>query len=98
MLTWNREAGMRGFLAALLFACLPAAMNHAMAQSVTGARGTNANVLPITIESGSQVNRIFTSGLTVCMPGSATNCQVFDRVVVDTGSSGLTILSSALGP
>ena len=41
-------------------------------------------------------NMLFVS-VTVCMPGSTTNCQKVDNIQVDTGSEGLRILSSALG-
>jgi hypothetical protein len=40
------------------------------------------------------INRLYTS-VTVCKPGTAS-CQTIDHVVVDTGSSGLRLLSSAL--
>jgi hypothetical protein len=36
--------------------------------------------------------------VTVCVPGSTTNCQVIDHVEVDTGSFGLRIISSVLNP
>jgi hypothetical protein len=36
--------------------------------------------------------------LTVCAPGSTTNCQTIDHVQVDTGSYGLRILSQVLTP
>jgi hypothetical protein len=35
--------------------------------------------------------------ITLCAPGSTTNCQTIDHVEVDTGSSGLRVLASALG-
>jgi len=41
------------------------------------------------------VDGAFTS-VTVCVPGSATNCQTISGILVDTGSTGLRILSSAL--
>ena len=41
------------------------------------------------------VDGAFTS-VTVCVPGSTTSCQTIDGILVDTGSSGLRILSSAL--
>ncbi len=41
------------------------------------------------------VDGAFTS-LTLCVPGSTTSCQTIDGILVDTGSSGLRILSSAL--
>jgi len=34
--------------------------------------------------------------VTVCAPGSTTNCQTIDHVAVDTGSSGLRILQTVL--
>lgn len=58
---------------------------------------SGANVQAISVNSGpagNYVNGAFTS-VTVCTPGTAT-CQTIDGVPVDTGSSGLRILSSAL--
>jgi len=45
--------------------------------------------------SGEYVNGIWTS-VTVCAPGSTSNCQTIPNVLVDTGSVGLRLLSSAL--
>lgn len=59
--------------------------------------GSGSNVQPITVNSGPAgfyANGAFTS-VTVCAPGSST-CQTIDGVLVDTGSSGLRLLSSAL--
>ncbi len=36
--------------------------------------------------------------VTVCAPGSSTNCQTIDHVQVDTGSIGLRIFGSVLNP
>jgi len=55
------------------------------------------NSLTITVDAGpagNYANGAFTS-VTVCEPGTST-CQTVDGVLVDTGSSGLRILSSAL--
>jgi hypothetical protein len=55
------------------------------------------NVAPITVNAGpagNYANGAFTS-VTVCVPGSPA-CQTIDGVLVDTGSTGLRILSSAL--
>jgi hypothetical protein len=62
--------------------------------------GTNpvSNVQTITVNAGPDfkyVDGAFTS-VTVCVPGSTTNCQTISGILVDTGSSGLRILSSAL--
>src|SRR5258708_6135570 len=56
-----------------------------------------SNVQPVSVNSGpagNYVNGPFTS-VTVCTPGTST-CQTIDGVLVDTGSSGLRLLSSAL--
>ena len=60
---------------------------------------TAANVQPVTVGPGpiNNVNILFTT-VTVCAPGSASNCQAIDHVLVDTGSIGLRILSSLLSP
>jgi hypothetical protein len=44
--------------------------------------------------NGNYANGAFAS-VTVCVPGTS-NCQTIDGILVDTGSSGLRILSSAL--
>lgn len=45
--------------------------------------------------SGTATNLLYTT-VTVCVPGSTTNCQTIDHIQVDTGSSGLRLLASAL--
>lgn len=60
------------------------------------------NMLAIVVDSGPantgyNVNRLYTT-VTVCLPGSATQCQTIDHVLVDTGSIGLRLLSSSLAP
>ena len=58
---------------------------------------TGSNVQAITVNAGpagNYANGAFTS-VTVCIPGTTT-CQSIDGILVDTGSSGLRILSSAL--
>jgi hypothetical protein len=64
---------------------------------------TGSNVATVTVDSGPSVsgtpigdiNSLFTS-VTVCVPGSTTNCQTIDHIQVDTGSYGLRILAPAL--
>jgi hypothetical protein len=56
------------------------------------------NVAPITVDAGpanDYANGLFTS-VTICAPNSTSSCQTIDGVLVDTGSSGLRILSSVL--
>jgi hypothetical protein len=60
------------------------------------------NELSVTVDAGPagtgyNVNRLYTT-VTVCNPGSATQCQTIDHVLVDTGSTGLRLLSSAIAP
>src|ERR1700736_1137304 len=76
--------------------------------SVTGGGGSTtppsgANVQAVTVDSGPTsiassnnpaVNTLYTK-VTVCVPGTST-CQDIDHIQVDTGSSGLRILASAL--
>jgi hypothetical protein len=63
---------------------------------------SGANVQTITVESGPaaaagspSTDSAFTS-VTVCVPGSTTQCQTISGILVDTGSSGLRVLASAL--
>ena len=44
--------------------------------------------------SGTDVNQLLTS-ITICVPGT-TNCQTISNILVDTGSTGLRLLSSAV--
>ncbi len=60
------------------------------------------NVQPIIVDAGPTalqpniaLNTPYTT-VTVCVPGSTTQCQSIDHVLVDTGSSGLRLLSSVL--
>ena len=62
----------------------------------SSANGT-VNTAPIVVNGGptnNSFNEPFTS-VTVCVPGTS-NCQTIGGILVDTGSSGLRVLSSAL--
>jgi hypothetical protein len=61
-----------------------------------------ANVQPVIVDAGPSqlgnapaVDTLYTS-VTICVPGSTTDCQTIDHIQVDTGSSGLRILGSVL--
>ena len=57
------------------------------------------NALAVHVDSGltgDRVNQLYAS-VTVCRPGTSI-CQTIDHVLVDTGSTGLRLLSSALAP
>lgn len=81
---------MKIFILSMTFVCL--------ILTVGPVNGDVANVQPITVDSGptsDYVNGVFTS-VTVCIPGNDSDCQTISGVLVDTGSVGLRILSSAL--
>lgn len=65
---------------------LPAASNAISVTVDTGPAGTGYNV-----------NRLYTT-VKICQSGSSTQCQTIDHVLVDTGSTGLRLLSSVLAP
>jgi len=72
------------------------------AQSVAlsgGAASSTNNVLPVQVTLGppgvDDVDILFAS-VTICSPGSTTNCQTIDNIEVDTGSEGLRVLASQL--
>ncbi|HEV3063633.1 MAG TPA: DUF3443 family protein [Vicinamibacterales bacterium] len=77
-----------------------------VAQQVTpqcGSSGSTAsaalqNMVPLIIDAGPARNAANVAFLTVtvCVPGQSANCQAISGVEVDTGSTGLRILSSAL--
>src|SRR5258707_741377 len=61
---------------------------------------TGSNVAGIVVDAGPtstspDVNTLFTT-VTVCVPGSTTNCQTIDHIQVDTASYGLRILAPVL--
>lgn len=60
------------------------------------------NVLRVTVDAGPtgtgyNVNRLYTD-VTICLPGSISQCQTISHVLVDTGSTGLRLLASAISP
>ena len=64
--------------------------------AATAGTPAGPNVQPISVDAGlgGTVNLAFTS-VTLCAPGSGV-CQTIDNVLIDTGSSGLRIIASAL--
>ncbi len=61
--------------------------------------GTGTNEQSITVDGGPVPSQIYPNGVftsvTLCNPGTAT-CQTIDGILVDTGSFGLRVLSSAI--
>lgn len=58
------------------------------------------NAIAVTVDrgpTGNSVNRLYTS-VTICEPGSSSQCQTINHVLVDTGSTGLRLLASVIRP
>ena len=98
------------FAAVLVLTALAAACGGSSTSptGTTGAGGSTGgsgstpttvnNVLPLVVSggpTGNYLNGLFAS-VTLCVPGSTTNCQTIDNLLVDTGSSGVRVLASAL--
>ncbi len=47
---------------------------------------------------GGKSIKVWFGTVTVCRPGSQTQCQTIDHLLLDTGSTGLRVLSSVLSP
>lgn len=68
-------------------------------QTVVASAGPNT--LAIAVDAGpagtnGNVNRLY-ADVTICQPGTS-QCQTIDHVLLDTGSTGLRLLSSVLAP
>jgi hypothetical protein len=80
---------------ALSVACGGGSSSGTTSQNTITSSGTNVAAISVNSgPTGNYPNGVFAS-VTVCVPGTS-NCQTVDNVLVDTGSSGLRILSSAL--
>ena len=56
------------------------------------------NVAPLVVDNGppgAQALNVLYTTITICIPGTTT-CQTIDHIEVDTGSTGLRLISSAL--
>ena len=84
-------------LALLLNACGGGSGGGSSSNSSAVVSGTpiqGSNVMPVVVNAGLSgiANRLYAS-VTVCTPGTS-NCVAIDNVLVDTGSSGLRLISS----
>lgn len=92
-------------LATLTITPIPALAPTAIpnpAPAATPAATVAANELRVVVDAGpagttGNVNRLYTD-VTICVPGSKTQCQTIDHVLVDTGSTGLRLLASVVRP
>lgn len=88
-------------LAFLLMACGGGASSPGPTPVPPPSAPALANVVDVSVDtgppgSGYNVNRLYVD-VTVCRPGGG-DCQTIDHVLLDTGSIGLRLLSSALKP
>ncbi len=63
--------------------------------------GNGMNTVAVIVDggpaaAGGTVNMLFTT-ITICAPGSTSECRTIDHVQVDTGSTGLRVIASVLG-
>ncbi len=75
-------------------------VSASLVQSQTGAMPGDSNVVAIYMDAGPVttnhvINAMFVD-IQICAPGSTTQCAVIDHVLVDTGSTGLRLMSSAI--
>lgn len=82
----------------------PAAGLSAALVSVTISGSSATNTLTVVVDQGpaalaaagyAATNTLFASA-TICTPGSTSACQTIDHLQIDTGSTGIQILSEAL--
>jgi hypothetical protein len=80
---------------------IPTAVNGPWVGIGGGSVSSGANQIPVLVDAGpsgaNAINALYAS-ITLCAPGSTTNCQTIDHLLVDTGSSGVRVLSSVLQP
>jgi hypothetical protein len=82
---------------AVMLGCLGGCGGGGGSSGTSTPPNTTQNVQPITVDGGpANIPDIAFTTITICAPGSSTNCQTIDHIQVDTGSTGLRILSSVL--
>ncbi len=89
-------------LALLLTACGGGGGSSGSTASTSSSSAPPAltNFATLTVDggpNGASYNTAYVS-VTICAPGSTSNCQTIDHVRVDTGSTGLRILASVITP
>lgn len=108
------RAILAGFLFMLLAACGGGASTpgggggSSSGGSSGGGTVTLTNFTTVTVDAGPAALNVGTDGYTatnvpyvsvkICAPGSTTNCQTIDHVLLDTGSDGMRVLASVLNP
>ena len=91
--------------AVVIAGCGGTSVKTSTTTTTTGGNGsTGSNVTAISVDGGPTVGQIdggiypngaFASA-TICAPGSTTNCVTVNGLLVDTGSTGVRVLQSAV--
>jgi hypothetical protein len=80
-------------------------VNSTSTTTPSGTGSSTSNVMAISVNGGPTANQMVGGGIypngafasaTICAPGSTTNCVTVGGLLVDTGSTGLRVLSSAV--
>ena len=104
-LRWVRTAALVTLISAMVSAC-GGGGSDALQLAPTLTRPPTplllANVMAVKVDAGPpessyNVNRLYTD-VTLCRPGNPAQCQTIKHVLVDTGSTGLRVLASAVDP
>jgi hypothetical protein len=100
MMCWAKRLGWVAIalLSGLLAACGGGSNVPTKLPTVEVPVGNNA--IAVTVDrgpAGNNVNRLYTS-VTICEPGSSSQCQTINHVLVDSGSTGLRLLASVIRP
>ncbi|HUZ45981.1 MAG TPA: DUF3443 domain-containing protein [Terriglobia bacterium] len=93
-LGWHNQYALYALVAAVSLAL--AGCGGGSGSSSNPAPSTINNTQAVAVNSGpanNYINGLFTD-VTICVPGSTSNCQTISNVLVDTGSEGLRLLSS----
>lgn len=95
---WHTKLGLFSLIAAIAVALAGCGGSSSSSSSnTTPTPSTTNNTQPVEVNFGpanNYTNGIFTS-VTICVPNTS-NCQTIPDVLVDTGSEGLRLLSSAV--
>jgi Protein of unknown function (DUF3443) len=100
MRIWNKVTFKLGCLGAFSAALLVFSSCGGGGSSSNNPRPTPVtNTVPVEVKAGPGAfpfpNALYTS-VTICVPGSTTNCQTIDNIQVDTGSYGLRLLDTTV--
>ena len=88
---------MRDFAAVASFGILLLMTGCGGGDNATQFTASNEQAISVGPGPTNNINLLYTT-VTICAPGSMSNCQSIDHVLVDTGSTGLRIMSSLLSP